>query len=255
MKFKNLILLSSLILFTMLSTAFVEPIHEVKIEIEETLGSDFAEFLSHFEKVELPYSLSLNDLEQYDQYRNNTSGKTIKKVSKKSYKKIKGRRIYSPIARSKYINEVARASFGRGGPPQIHPVARFYPTEKTIAIVYSSKMNWGGDLFKSYNLVVYDFKGNTLFPNANSGERYFSGVFNVGATSHEETTTFKIDEQGKIWKNIYKNVWKDDLSKKGYRDNQLVDFKIKETKVFEFNEEGVAVEMKTIPFEGRASLD
>lgn len=256
MKFKNLILLSSLFLFTILSTAFVEPAApEVKIVDEKTPASEFAEFLSHFEKVELPYSLSLNDLEQYDIYRNNANDKAIKKVSKKSYKKIKGKIGYSPITRSKYIHETIRGSFGRGGRPDIRPLARFYLNEKSVAIVYSSQMSFGGDLFKSYNLIVYDFKGNVLFPAKNNAEKYFVGEFNLGSTSSQSTTTFKIDEQGKIWKNTYENVWKNDLNENGFIDNQLVDFKIKETKVFQLNEKGVAEELKTIPFDGRASLD
>ena len=144
--------------------------------------------------------------------------------------------------------------FSRMGPPDVQPVARFYPNEKMIAVIYSSRRHFS-DINQSYNLAVYDLKGNSLFPRAENGKRFSRLEFNLGSTSLKKTVTFRIDEQGNIWKNTYKNVWKNKLKKKGYLNNQLVDFKLKDTKVFQLNDKGAAEELKAIPSEARASLN
>jgi len=233
----------------MLSTAFVQPTPVAEVSSDKNTASDFAEYLSHFKKVELPYSLNLEDLKQYENYQKGVSKKTVKKGNKKFSKKMKSGAKKSPIARSKYLPEVARGMFSRMGPPDVQPIARFYPNEKMIAVVYSSKRRFS-DLDQSYNLAVYDLKGNVLSPNSKNWSE-----FNLGYTSLKQTITFRIDEKGNIWRNTYDNVWKNKLKKRGYRNNQLVDFQIKDTQVFKLNEKGVAEELKTIPSDGRAALN
>lgn len=250
MKVKNLIQFGCLILIGILSTAFVRPTSVVEISNSE--ASEFAKFLSHFKKVELPYSMNLEDFKQYEQYKKGVKWKTLQKANKKS-SKLKGAVGTSAISRSRYIP--GTQGFSRMGGPNIHPVARFYPNEKMVAVVYSSKQDFVGELHKAYNLVVYNLKGDILFPNIKNTTSPYRFEFNLGSTSHRQTVTFRFDEQGNIWKNTYDNIWKHNFKKKPYKNNQLLDFQLKDTQVFQLNEKGVAEELKAIPSEARASLN
>lgn len=265
MKFNKIFQLSCLIIIGILSTAFIQPTPVVEVPNSKKTAHDFAEFLSHFKKVELPYSMNLEDFKQYESYKKGTQGRKSKKMRKK---KINSQ----PAIYSEFLPKTARAMFSRKGGPSNYPVARFYPNEKMIAIVYCTRDVFAGNLFQSYNLAIYNLKGEILFPkspvsnenlngsNSNSQQRVayrdqFPEAFNIGSTSHEKTISFRIDEKGNIWKNTYDNVWKKSLKKKGYRNNQLVDFKIKDTQVFQLNDKGVVEELKAIPSDGRASLN
>ena len=79
--------------------------------------------------------------------------------------------------------------------------------------------------------------------------------FQLAQANYEESTTCRIDEQGNIWKNTYKNVWKEDLSKKGVKGNKIVDYKLAGTDVFTINDSGTVVQLKELPVDDRASLD
>lgn len=253
MKIKNLIVLSSLVFLGTLFSGFVSP--RTEIIIEDKGGESFAEFLSHFEKTELPYRFALDDFKQYEVHKKGISKAAYKKTQKKfSKSRMRKGGVESPISRMKYIPEVARGRFGRMGPPEVHPVARFYPNKKMVAIVYSSKRRFSKDLNTNYNLVVYDLKGKVLFPSK-ANQKDFRYAFNLGFSSLENTVAFEIDKEGRIWKNTYDNVWKKNIKKSSFLDNQLVDFKIMDTEVFELNEKGVAVQLKDIPAEARASLN
>jgi hypothetical protein len=69
MKIKSIIALVSLLGLAIVSTAFVHKPNPPKVIEKES----FLEFLSQFKKVELPYSIGLNDLDGYQDYRENKS--------------------------------------------------------------------------------------------------------------------------------------------------------------------------------------
>ena len=193
--------------------------------------------------------MNLEDFEQYENFKNGNKGKKSKKMRKK-------KRNSQPAIHSHFLPKTARAMFSRKGGPSNYPVARFYPNEKMIAVIYSTNDRFTGDLFHSYNLAVYNLKGDLLFPTKpNDTDNIFEDQFNLGSTSLKQTVTFSIDEKGNIWKNTYDNIWKNDTKKKGYRNNQLVDFQIKDTKVFQLNKKGIVEKLKAVPSDSRASLN
>ena len=142
MKIKNLFVFASLILLVTLFSAF-RPAVETTTETNK--GESFTEFLSHFEKVELPYEITFDDFENYKQFKSADKSKKGKKQYKKSKMKSskigktytdKNGFIHSPIRFTKYIPEISRGRFSRRGPPRMYPVARFYPNEKMVAVIF-----------------------------------------------------------------------------------------------------------------------
>ena len=66
--------------------------------------------------------------------------------------------------------------------------------------------------------------------------------------------TCTIDEKGRIWKNRYTNIWKEDINKHGIVDNEITGYEIESTEVFEIKESGEVVQLKEIPTTAKASL-
>ena len=243
MKIKKIILLTSLFLCALSFMAFVKP--DAPIPPVQTMkadgGKNFAMFLSHFEKTTLPFQLRLDDLRKYDmlnERKQKTKPKKIKRDTKAS------------LMMTDFIPEINFGRFSRMGTPEAEPIARFYPTEKTVAVIYSLKNQFGGSLNKRYKMMVFDLKGKAV---SSSKEIRMGSSFPLAYTSAYETVTCQIDKNGRIWKNTYENVWEKDVRKNGVVDNKLCSFKIKDTNVFSWDENGIIAEMKEIPTNGRAS--
>lgn len=243
MKIKNLIALLGLFV---LATSATFSAKTKKVENPVTNGiskETFVEFLSYFEKKELPFRIGLEDLEAYNGYKKNKTNTT------EANKRIGGR---STISNSNFIPGSRFSKISRMGPPELIPVARFYPNEKMIAVIYSSNLRFGSGLDKSYNMVVYDLKGNIL-PAAKKNESPLS--FLVAQSSVEQSITFQIDQQGRIWKNTYDNIWEENLDKKWINENAITGFEIKNTEVFELDKNGKLEQLKEIPTVAKASVN
>lgn len=259
MKIKNLFVFASIILLGAISSAFVRP--SVETTTEEKDKETFVDFLSHFEKIDLPYEITLTDFDNYE-----SAKKADKKIVKKQNKKFKkqklkavtkGKLLTSPLSRTDFIPEVSNGRFSRMGPPVAHPIARFYPSGKTVAVIYTTSSRFSNRLDKSYKMVIYDLKGNIIgTPKKKNKSRFSQGESTTLAySSGRMTQTCKIDKKGQIWINTYDNQWKNDLKKNGFVGNQLVGFDLKETKVMKINDEGFVKELKEIPSDARASLE
>ena len=243
MKIKNLF---ALLGFFILATSANYPIKTKTAEdpvITAVSNDSFAEFLSHFEKKELPFDIRLGDLKGYDDFKKNNT------VTEKAPKKTVGQ---SPISNSEFIPGAQFARMSRMGPPELTPVARFYPSENIIAVIYSSSLRFGSGLDKSYNMVVYDMRGNILPATA---KEKIGQSFLVAQSSVEQSITCHIDEKGRVWKNTYKNKWKESLDDKWINENEITGFEIEDTEVFALNRNGELEKLKEIPTEAKAYLD
>jgi hypothetical protein len=230
MKIKSIIAMASLFSLAIVSTAFIQkpiPVNPAEFAVEK---ESFLSFLSQFKKVELPYSIGLNDLEGYQVYRDIKS-----KPAAKSTKK-------AVIKTTQFIPESQAGKFSRMGPPELVPVVRFYPNDKMVAVVYSSKQRFGGDINIAYQLVLYDLKGNIL--QKQKEKSHFSGAFNLAYSSLEKTMTCAIDAAGHISQSEYENVWKKAVHEHGYTDNKLIDFKPGKTTYLALDSKGNLNETK-----------
>ncbi len=243
MKFKSIFLFVSIFSLAIFGTAFVSPEKitspETKVAEPEVGNLSFAKFLSNFEKTSLPFQIDVADFHKY---------KNLKALPRQTRKK-KGKKGMSYNI-SKYMPELNGKAFSRMGPPKIMPVARFYLDDKNIAVVYKTERSFFSKHNFGFNMMVYDLKGNIV-----KSEYRRDGSFNLAYNNLEETETFSIDENGAIWKNIYKNIWDKDVEKEGYENNEIKEYELMSSTAFQIKKDGSVVEAKEYLTDTRASLD
>lgn len=249
MKIKNIFVLASLVLLGSLLSGFVHP--GIDTTSEKNGKISFAEFLSYFKKTDLPYQMELNDFKKYENFKETPTKVSVTKTE-------------SNLPFNKFIPELSWGRFSRMGPPKVQPLAYFYPNKTSVGVIYITTNRYGDNINEFYKMVVFDLEGNTIFPKNNVSDNrkkkrkrgfQIKSGFELGHSSIKNTVSFKINKKGQIWKNTYSNVWKENLKETAFHENQLLGFKIKDTEVFQLNEKGVAVKLKNIPSDDRASLD
>jgi hypothetical protein len=230
MKIKSIIALVSLLGLAIISMAFVQKPIQVKTTEQAVEKESFLAFLSQFKKVELPYSIGLNDLDGYQDYRDNKA-----KPAAKGAKNIS-------IKTTRFIPESTAGKFSRMGPPVLSPVARFYPNNQMVAVIYKSQGPFSSEIYASYSLIFYDLKGNIL-PKSKDDMKWSRG-FTLAYSDMENSMTCTIDAAGNISQTEYKNVWKKDVHEHGFEGNKLVDFKPEKTTFLALDSKGNLSESK-----------
>lgn len=267
MKIINLIILCSIFSSVLLLSSFIAPKLNVEAESEKT--ESFQEFLEKFEHSELPFEIGINDFHRYMEYRDLDSFYYVKPMYMYTFTELElmdtdSLRNIPSIYGTSFIPESYRSKFSRRGPRDvIRPIAKFYPNEKMVAVIFATSPRPFSyiPLKEDYKLIVYDLDGERIFPQVSTSskmtrkERNESESFLLARTSKTETITCQIDKKGKIWKNTYENVWKDDVKKKGFRKNKMIGFEIKNSDAFQFNEKGIIGACKQFPTVDRASID
>lgn len=245
MKAKNLFIILGLTAIYFFSTGFVKEANPPVVP-EKIDGASFAKFLSHFKKVEVPFQIDLEELEQYE------SQKIRKKISKKK------RASTSNNTRSlmlDFIPELKKGYFSRMGPPEVLPIARFYPNPKSVAVVYMSYQPFGHRKISSYKLVLFDLKGKEIeLRNQDNNQAHPIG-FSLAHNSAKYTQTFSIDANGCIQKYIYENQWKKALNVKGTQDNEVLDHKLAKVETVYLKSDGTLVKGKDRIASRHASID
>lgn len=250
MKIKTYFSLSGLFLVFMLSSGFIKP----NTEVVEPTGrkASFAEFLSHFDKIDMPFSVNLNNKYVYE----NQKKTKLKKVSKKA-PKTKSQNNY--LLMKNFIPEIKSGMFSRSGPPAVIPIARFYPNDKMIAVIYMTYFPMRSERMSSYNMSLYDLKGKRIQTDKRAREEEdefdLPYGFNLAYNSYQKTESFSIDEQGQIWKKTYKNIWKNNVKETGFIDNEIIGYDLEKTNVFDIHSNGLVEESKSYKVDDRASLD
>lgn len=229
MKTKFKLFSAALLVFTLITSAFVEP-QSVSEDLPKEGGISFAEFLSHFNKVELGYEVGLGDF---------TATKNAIEAKRKTKKKVKGKNI-NRSALMEYLMDVEHSMYSRMGPPEILPVARFYPDEKTVAIIYVPFRHFGKNITFTYKLACFDLKGNALPKQKDQ----WKTAFEVGQDARQSSITFRIDEQGNIRQNFYKKLWLKDVQEKGFFDNEVIGYELTGSKVFNIKSNGAVAEVE-----------
>ena len=243
MKIKNLIALVGLFVLATSATFSVKTETAEDPAMKGISDESFIEFLSQFEKKELPFNIGLEDMTEYENFNENKKSKN--KVAKFSSSN-------SPLSRSKFLPWTQYARMSRMGRPEMAPIARFYPNEKMIAVIYSSSLSFSKGMDKSYVMVVYDMQGNVL---PKSSKEDFGVSHLVAQSGVSQSVTCHIDKKGRVWKNKYKNIWKEDLDKKWINENELTGFEITDTEVFELDKNGKLEKLKEVPSVAKACLN
>lgn len=245
MKSNKLLLLVAALTIALSSIAFVNPTTNPKenIRLKEDGKISFAEFLSHFDKVDNTFEIGLDDFKHYENILKS------KKVSKKVYKTKK--RITNGLM--DHLVDVEFGMYSRMGPPEILPVARFYPNEKSVAVIYIPYRALGGHSVASYKMALFDLKGNPII-QAKHEDKLYKESFSAAFTNFHTAITFKMDGQGHIWQKEYEKIWLKDIKEHGMKDNEVIGYNLKSTHVFEIHEDGLVSAMKEYPVDDRASI-
>lgn len=251
MKIKQLILLAGICVLAAVTTAFIQPTNgtpekikllEDKVEVKD---QSFTEFLNYFKKIETPFEIGLENFSKYEKL------KQSKKNAKKNRKAFKNT---NRATMRKYIPEIKTGMYSRMGPPAIEPLAKFYPNENTIAVIYMTYWPLYLDHTTNFHLVVFDAQGNNVSYKEENNMPVDQSFF-MARESSNGILTFKIDEAGYIWRNNYEPIWKEDVHEKGIAENEIIDYKLEKTEVFLIGEYGLVEQAKELPEACRVSLN
>ncbi|MBI1224989.1 MAG: hypothetical protein GC192_07100 [Bacteroidetes bacterium] len=235
MKIKSFIALVGLFSLAIISSAFIQKTNTVKTPVNiSTEGETFVSFLSQFKKVDLPYIFGVDDMEGYADYKNGNQKKATKKSAN------------AHLEPSHFIPESMQGKFSRMGPPELTPVARFYPNPQMVAVIFCSKLPFGDGVNRNYNLVLYDLKGNIL-PKTKDKSSYHH-AFNLAYSSVDKTMTFSIDSNGNITQQLFNNQWRKNVANNGINGNTIQSFKKEDTLAFQIDNKGnIAEQKQTLP--------
>lgn len=241
MKFK---IIFSLLAITFVNSAFVNPTKSLADKPEIT-NQSFIEFLSLFEKTEMPFKIGLDDFKKYQ--------KATTEVLKSKVKKPKSNLDTKLL--QKYLNNGNKnMMLSRMGPPIQMPVARFSPNDQTVAVVYASYRSYRIEKDISFQLALFDLKGNNI-TSIGTGNLLARYNFNLANTSaYGGSTTCTIQADGYIWQRNYKAIWEKDEKEFGIQDNTIIDYELVDTNVFQIRADGNIAEAKNYPVRDRASL-
>jgi hypothetical protein len=223
MKIKSIVAMVGLLVVALFSSAFTSSKEDARKE-------EFLVFLSQFPKVDLPFSLGIADMEGYRAYRQGKAQSVAQRIE---------RRVLRP---SRFLPGSEASKFSRMGPPEMRPIARFYPNEKMVAVVYAASSPFSDDLYVDYVLAVYDLKGNIL--PVKQGKTKASWGFPLASSGGEYSVTCSIDSRGHITQTQHLNKWKKDVGVHGYAGNQLVGFEAQKSTHFKIDEKGNITESK-----------
>ena len=205
---KTLILLISLFCAPQFNS-----IQEMKVVkpniIEETISEEksFANFLSHFEKVEIPENFTHLKIQDYKtKYLSKKSTLRMKGTGSKKYLKL-------------YVPELIYGNMSRLGPPIVEPLNRFYMDENTIAVTYLVKTRYNNTGF-GVNLCVFDLKGKNKMSDMDKHLSQHS--INLASVNVHNTILCEFKAPNVIEKTTYKNEWQKDIDEVGISGNTIV---------------------------------
>lgn len=245
MKIKLLFLIPFLFGVILISSGFIfynipdkPKVNHAKSVIAESIEKiSFAKFLSHFDKIELPFERDLETM-QYDL-------KELKIQKRKNYNNKKSLNNIPDLRRTNYIPELSTNIISRMGPPQIIPVGRFYPNENSVAVIYTSRQSFAYS-YVDITMVVYDLSGNIIFPAKDEKDLYHYSGFSLAHSNPKSIYTCQIDPSGKITRKKYENKWKKDYREHGFDKNEIISRTMVANETYTFNPKGI-LEKHTSP--------
>lgn len=225
----NYLTLFLLISGLFLSTNADKP-SKVNFENMTEVDSEFVEFLNHFEKTNLPYEMTIDEIDkikesefEYDHEKNDL---LLRLTSGEDYESLK---------------------FSRMGPPIITPLKRFNPTEKTIAVSYVVKTRYS-KMFPVIMMAVYNLKGKLLSIKENKFGKFHKTEQNhvISQNDQNKTESFLITNNGLAQITSYEISWKKDPKEFGYFDNEIKSKKLMGQETFRFQDDGQFVSLGKI---------
>lgn len=201
---------------------------KVNFEKLKDVDCEFVDFLSAFEKTDLPYEMTKDEIIALEQL-------------KPEYRKERNKLL------TKYVtgNANSNAIFSRGGPPIIVPLKRFYPSDKTVAVSFLRKQRFT-DATAAVMVAVFTLKGKLIRFKEQMLEskfQHFTSSPPLSATDYDQLETFRITENGILHKTTYDKIWEKSRREHGVHDNKVISYELKSQETFEFSDEGYLVSL------------
>ncbi|MFK7807881.1 MAG: hypothetical protein AB8F74_08805 [Saprospiraceae bacterium] len=242
MKIITIISFLSLLTFLPTDTQVENKLPESNLE---TINVDpqFVEFLSLFDKTALPFEVGLDD---FDKYQDQKQPAKLMKSKKKRQAPNNDQQLLRT-----FISDYNFMS--RMGPPSILPVARFYPNEKTIAIVYIPYRAFGNSTDLLFQMATFDLEGKQLKNKLQTENIYFR----LGHKTNydNQAQTFKISKNGQIERTTYKTIRKKKVKKAGINNNAITDYVLEQTEVFKIDNNGLVTVVENGKSIDRVSIE
>lgn len=203
-------------------------------------SNDFEIFLSHFETLELPFEITLNDIEKVNLHPLITGETTdeIEKWKKEMSNNDTHGIMPSPLRDFVFIPEIKNPPMLSMSVPSLFlPIGKFYTSDNLVTIIYQIKRYDLRSTNRDYHLVSFDLNGNI------SPRKTYLGVssgssLKLGSSNIMITNIFRIDKERRIWQTNLKNIWKEDFTKNGVIDNEIIEYKLVGNQAFILNEVG-----------------
>lgn len=216
---------------------------KINFEKHTDVDRQFVDFLSAFEKVNLPYEMDIDDVAQLTE----TTPKYMPQQNELLTKYIMDEKGNSKLSK-----------ISRFGPPIITPLNRFYPTEETVAVTYA-RQNRFGVAYSTIMIAVYNLKGKLLsFKAKLRGDDKFSKSKDwnhlITETNNDQTQSFKITEDGMITINTYHKEWKNDWKEHGIDNNEVIETELVSQEMFSLDSRGEMVSLHKIDYEEVADI-
>lgn len=238
MNIKNIAYLLGVISFALFASSFSSySIDESGTDdlLTKTVNKDFAEFLSKFEKTELPYAIPLEKLTSYTDIKPFAPEyKNILKTSEKTESKT---------SFSQFLPGLGSGKFSRMSPPKYIPISRFYVRDKVIAVVFKTKSIFSLDDFCGYSMMLYDLKGNIL--SEETQRNYRSRAMYIGGHQPYSSMSFSIDTNGILTTRSFVPTWEKDVKEFGYVNNVVSEFTLSKISSYKIEKNGVIKEVPT----------
>lgn len=233
MKFKNIAYLFGLLSFVLFGSSFslLDSTKSSTDNILDKVGNKhFAEFLSKFEKTELPYAISLDELNSFthiDPFA--TEYKTKKSIKNKT-------------SFAKFLPALESRRFSRISPPKYTPINRFYVSEDVIAVTFKTKQNFFPGDFCGISIMLYDLKGNIL---SEANPSYRTRSMSIGGHDPKHSMSFSIDKNGILTTTTFVPTWEKDIKEFGYANNTVSKFTLSGVKTYKIEQSGLIKEIPT----------
>jgi len=241
MKTKTIFYPLALLAFLVIGSSFSNS-ENINNEVEPKIENEsFAKYLSHFEKVSLPFGIKIEpEVNPHD-----FASQHLSTINRKREK----------IAEAwNYTSTEMRFRLSRMGPPVIIPIARFYLDGDKIATVIRKQLEMHIPNNYEYKMVVYDLKGNILSKNEKLNNRNPAGL-TLASTNTRSTQSFTISESGIISIKSFKKIWEKDLKENGVRNNSVKEYLFTGLEAHQIKNDGSILEVNSNLMNTRASID
>ena len=187
--------------------------------IETGPKKNFTIFLSYFEKVDTPKEINFQVTESDENVKLKTNIAST-----------------SPIV-EEYIFNRKPIRFSRMVPPLITPIARFYPTQNHVAVIYKSSLSFK-HAGSEFHLKIFDLNGNAVLKKNQKNGHAQPVAMRIAFNNFRNVASFKPNQDGSFVIEEFKLEWRKDIDTHGFHENEVIAHHFEKYNRFRISAEG-----------------